>query len=90
MDASSLTVLRRNLKLAQAKYRVRNALKHKTKFSLDAAMIRDAGILEIEDEITGLEVRLGIQVAVAEGYEAIRNAASREMYRRGTEVAPKD
>ncbi len=82
--------LRRGLKLEQAKFRVRNSTHFKNKYQLDAKMVRDKGIRKIEDEITTLEVQLEVRTAVAEGYEAIRNAASREMFRRSSEQAPKD
>lgn len=80
----------RDLRLAQAKYRHLNKKKFKTKYQLDDAMVMDEDIEKLMDEITLLEAREGVVKALAEGYEDLRNAASREMFRRSSEQGPRD
>ena len=88
--ASMLTMLRRDLRLVQAKYRFKNNNKFKTKYELDDAMQLEDDISELLSDITKLEAELEVITAVALGYEDYRNAASREIFRRSSEVAPKD
>lgn len=88
--ASRLAVLRRDLRIEQAKFRFKNKMKFKTKYELDDAMQLEGGISELVSEITVLEARVEVMKAVAEGYEDLRNAASREMFRRSTEQATRD
>jgi len=88
--ASSLTMLKRDLRLAQAKYRFKNSKKYKTKYELDDAMVMEDEISALLDTITKVEAELAVITAIALGYEDYRNAASREMFRRSNEVAPKD
>jgi uncharacterized membrane-anchored protein len=85
-----LTMLRRDLRLVQAKYRFKNNNKFKTKYELDDAMQLEDDISELLSDITKLEAELEVITAVALGYEDYRNAASREIFRRSSEVAPKD
>jgi hypothetical protein len=83
-------MLKRDLKIAQAKYRYLNKEKFKTKYELDDAMITEEGIKEYIDGIALLEAREVVVKALAEGYESLRNAASREIFRRSSEQAPRD
>lgn len=76
--------------MAQAKFRFRNKKKYKTKYELDDAMFMDEDVAKVVDQMTKVEAEFEIIKAVAEGFEDIRNAASREMYRRGSEQAPRD
>jgi len=88
--ASRLAYFRRDVRLAQAKFRFRNKKKYKTKYELDDAMFMDEDVAKVVDQMTKVEAEFEIIKAVAEGFEDIRNAASREMYRRGSEQAPRD
>jgi hypothetical protein len=88
--AGDLAMHRRDLRLEQAKYRFRNAENYKNKYQLDDAMALEDDISELMGVITELEAREEVLKAVALGFEDLRNAASREMFRRSTEVAPKD
>jgi hypothetical protein len=88
--ASALALLKRDLRLVQADFRFRNKKKFKTKYELDDAMHRDNTVTEILDKMVKLEAQLEVIKALADGYEDVRNAASREMYRRFSEQAPKD
>ena len=83
-------MLKRDLRLAQAKYRFKNSKKYKTKYELDDAMVMEDEISALLDTITKVEAELAVITAIALGYEDYRNAASREMFRRSNEVAPKD
>ena len=88
--ASRLALLRRDLRLAQAAFRFKNKKKFKTKYELDDALVLDKEFQQLTDDITVLEAEFEMIEALAHTYEDFRNAASREMYRRGTEQAPKD
>lgn len=88
--AGDLAMRKRDLRLEQAKYRHLNKKKFKTKYELDDAMVTEDGIKELMDEIVMLEAREEIIKALALGYEDLRNAASREMFRRSSEQAPRD
>jgi hypothetical protein len=88
--AGDRAMRQRDLRLAQAKYRHLNKKKFKTKYQLDDAMVMDEDIEKLMDEITLLEAREGVVKALAEGYEDLRNAASREMFRRSSEQGPRD
>jgi hypothetical protein len=76
--------------MAQAKFRFRNKKKFKTKYELDDAVLLDEEFQAITDEMTVLEAQYEMVKALAEGYEDIRNAASREIFRRSSEQAPRD
>lgn len=76
--------------MAQAKFRFRNKKKFKTKYELDDAVLMDEEFQKITDDMTMLEAQHDMVKALAEGYEAIRNAASREIFRRSSEQAPRD
>ena len=88
--ASQLVLARRDAKLIAAKYRSRHADEHETKYQLDAAMEEDKNYSKVAIRITELEARLSVLEAVCGGYEDLRNAASREMFRRSSEKAPHD
>lgn len=80
--------LKRDLRLEKAKFRLR----HKgEKFTvINSMMEEDDTIAEIEDALTEVEMKVDLLAAVAGGYEDLRNAASREMTRRISEVGPHD
>lgn len=82
--------LTRDLRLAKARTRARLADKYKTKWALDDAVSKVAEIQELEEELIDAEAHLTVIEALAAGYEDLRNAASREMFRRGVEKAPND
>jgi hypothetical protein len=88
--AGRLAGLKHDLRLEQAKFRHRNEKKYKTKYALDDAMQLEDGIADTLDEIAKLEAEKVVIEALALGYEDLRNAASREMFRRSSEQAPKD
>ena len=85
-----LGYLRRDLRMEQAKFRQRNIEDFKNKYSLDDAMVMDEDVSGLMDGIVVTEAKLELVKALALGYEGLRNAASREMYRRGTEAAARD
>ena len=80
----------RDLRLLKARKRARLADKYKTKWQLDDALLKDKEIKELEDDLVDAEAKLTVIEALAGGYEDLRNAASREMFRRGVEKAPND
>jgi hypothetical protein len=88
--AGRLAGLKRDLRLEQAKFRYKNVKKFKTKYELDDAMQLQDEIADLLDEITVLEAEKEVIEALALGYEDLRNAASREMFRRSSEQAPRD
>jgi hypothetical protein len=88
--SGTLAMIKRELRLEQAKFRIRNGKKYKTKYELDDAMQLDEGVFDIYQLQAEKEAELEVVNAVALGYEDLRNAASREMFRRSSEVAPKD
>jgi hypothetical protein len=80
--------LKRDLRLVKAKFR----LKHKgEKLNIVNAMMEDEDeIMEIEEKLLEVAMKMGVLSAVAQGYEDLRNAASREMSRRIGERAQID
>lgn len=88
LAASALVRLRRRLRIAEAKFRVLHAGEKKT--DVDAMMEEDEEISGVRDRIAQHEAKETIMDAVISGYEAIRNAASREMTRRLGERAQMD
>jgi hypothetical protein len=88
MGASNLVVCRRNLRIAEAKFRIIHQGEKKT--DVDAMMEADKRISKRRNELAQIEANLEIINAVALGYEDIRNAASREMTRRIGERAATD
>lgn len=88
--AGRLAGLKHDLRLEQAKFRHRNAKKYKTKYEIDDAMQLEDSIGDTLDEIAKLEAEKIVIEALAFGYEDLRNAASREMFRRSSEQAPRD
>lgn len=85
---SKLVRSRRDLRMAQAKFRVR--FSDEKKNVVDAMMEEDNHIARLLDRIAIQEAHLKLINAVAAGYEDLRNAASREMTRRLGEKAPND
>jgi hypothetical protein len=82
--------INRDLRLLKARKRARLSKKYKTKWQLDDALLGDKEIKELEDDLVNAEAKLTVIEALAAGYEDLRNAASREMFRRGVEKAPND
>jgi hypothetical protein len=82
--------LQRDLRIVKAKKRAKLGKKYKTKWQLEDALVLDSEIKELEDKLVEADAKLTAVEAVASGYEILRNAASREMFRRGVEKAPND
>ena len=82
--------LQRDIRLLKAKKRAKLSGKYKTKWQLDDALLKDKEIRELEDDLVDAEAKLTVIEALSAGYEDLRNAASREMFRRGVEKAPND
>jgi hypothetical protein len=85
---SDITRIRRDLRIAQAKFRIRN--KGELKNVVDAMMEEDQEISNYLDRISDIETKKTILEAVVKAYEGIRNAASREISRRIGERAAVD
>lgn len=82
---SDIARLKRELRLAKAKFRLSHP---KEKVNIIAAMMEeDEGISELETELAEVEAREHLLQAVADGYQDIRDAASREISRRSAERA---
>lgn len=80
--------LKRDLRMAKAKFRLKN--KGEKLNIVNAMMEDDEDISEIEDKLIEVAMKVGVLSAVAQGYEDLRNAASREMSRRIGERAQID
>ena len=85
---SDILRLKREVRIAQAKFRIRNPGKPKN--IVDAMMEEDEEIATLLDEISEIEIKLTLMEAVVRTYEGIRNAASREISRQTAERAPLD
>lgn len=88
--AFRLATLRASQRVEAAKFRFRHADDYQRKYELDNALQMNSRFRKVEDKILALEAKVEILNAVALSYEDIRNAASREMFRRGSEQAPRD
>lgn len=88
MAGTKLVHLKRDLRIAQSKFRILNSGEKKN--VVDAMMEDDKHIAKLLDRISAREAELGLINAVAAGYEDFRNAASREMTRRIGEQAAHD
>jgi len=88
LAAAKLAELKRGLKFSEAQFR----LKHKDKQLnvVNAMMEDDEHITTRRDRASKSEIDLELINAVAQGYESIRNAASREISRRMGERAATD
>jgi hypothetical protein len=53
-------------------------------------MARSKRIGKLRNRVTELEIQLELVKAVTDGYEDLRNAASREMFRRDSERPARD
>lgn len=80
--------LKRDMRLEKAKFRLRN--KGEKVNVVNSMMEEDDTIVAIEDRLTEVEMKVDLIVAIAAGYEDLRNAASREMTRRLGERAATD
>jgi hypothetical protein len=80
-----LIELRRASKLLRANYTLHHQGSGDKKYELDAAMMTDKDIKEVEDEIALEEMKLTILNGVIGGYMKIVEGASREISRRENE-----
>lgn len=87
---SDITIEKRNLFLAEAKFSIVNKDKYKTKYELESAMEKNVKINEARNKISELESQKDLIEGIAKGYDAISKAASREISRRIAESAPRD
>ena len=85
---SDILMLRRELKIEQAKFRVRH--RGIPKNVVDAMMEEDEEIATLLDKISEIEIKLVVLEAVVKTYEGIQRAASREITRRIGERAQID
>lgn len=85
---AKLGALKRDLRHAEAKFRIKR--KGEKVNVVNAMMEDDEHIMAVRDRVSKAEIELGLINAVAEGYEDIRNAASREISRRMGERAATD
>jgi len=74
--------------MLEARFRVLHSGEKKT--DVDALMEEDAKISRNRDRIAILEAEIEVLEGVTQGYEVIRNAASREISRRMGEKAAID
>jgi len=85
---SDILMLRRELKIEQARFRVHH--RGVPKNVVDAMMEEHDRIGDLLDRISEIEIKLVVLEAVVKTYEGIRNAASREISRRSGERAAID
>jgi hypothetical protein len=83
LDAD-ITRLRRDLRIAQSKFRIRH--KDEMKNIADAMMEDDQEISDFLDRISEIEVKKTLLDAVSKSYDSIAKAASREISRRTAEI----
>lgn len=76
--------------MEQAQYRFRHKENYKTKYELDDAMVLDKRHQRISNKMVECEAQMEVLSAVVQGYEDLRNAASREIARRIGEQGPRD
>lgn len=88
--AVELAHLKRDLRLEQAQFRVRHSDDYKTKYELDDAMALTKRHKGISDRILEAESTYEVMQSIVQGFEDLRNAASREISRRLGEQAPRD
>jgi len=88
--AFRLATLRASQRVEGAKFRFKHQDDYKRKYELDNALLTNKRYREREDEILQLEAKVEVFQALAQSFEDLRNAASREMFRRSSEQAPKD
>jgi hypothetical protein len=89
LAGTKLVALRRDMRIAQAKFRLEHT-EEKRKNVVDAMMEEDEHLAHLFDRISVAEAHIAMLGAVAQGYEDLRNAASREMTRRISERGPLD
>ncbi len=85
--AGRRTSIKRALRLEYAKFRQKIAEEKAPKYEKDDQLALHPPIRKLEDEITEIEVKLDLLVAIAEGYMDYAEAASREITRRQNERA---
>jgi hypothetical protein len=82
--------LKHDLKNAEAQWVIKQGDKYRTKWKMDAAVSRSKRIRRLRGHLVRAEASLARYEALSESYRALREAASREMSRRSTEVGSKD
>lgn len=86
--AASIAAMKRGLRFSEAKFRMRYS---KEQLNIVQAMMEnDDHITKMRDRASKAEIEHELIEAVAQGYEDIRNAASREISRRLGERAATD
>lgn len=85
---SEIVKRKRDSRIEEAKFRVIHQGEKKT--DVDALMEEDAKIAKHRGKLAVLEAKAEIIEAIAQGYDDLRTAASREMTRRIGEKAPLD
>ena len=88
--AFRLATLRASQRVEAAKFKYRHTDDYKRKYELENALLNNKRYAKRENEILGLDAQVTLLNAVAESYEDLRNAASREIFRRSSEQAPRD
>lgn len=79
-----------DLKNAEAKWMLKRGDNYETKWKAEFAMGRSKLIRRLRTSLSRGEASLFRYEALAESYKALREAASREMSRRSSEIASKD
>jgi hypothetical protein len=90
LAAVEIAHLKRDLKIESAQFRARHKDEYKTKYELDDAMAVSKRHKRISDRLVEAETTFEMMQAILQGYEDLRNAASREISRRLGEQAPRD
>ena len=88
--ATDLAHVRNSLRQKESRFRARHSDDYEQKWRLDSEISADKTISRLRERQVELEVHLDMVKAVADGYEDLRNAASREMFRRDSERPPRD
>jgi head-tail adaptor len=83
-----IATLKRDLRFQEAQFRIRNGGQKLN--VVNAMMEDDEKITKLRDRLSKVEIEHKLVESVAEGYADIRNAASREIARRGDERAATD
>jgi len=83
-------MLERDRRMAEAQFRAEHKDNYSTKWELDDAMLVDEALKQYGDRVSELEIRVHLVEGVAEGYDRLARAASREISRRISEQAPRD
>ena len=88
--ATDLAHVKNSLRQREARFRATYADDFSAKWKLETEMSGDKRIRRLRRRQVELEVQLEMVKALTDGYEDLRNAASREMFRRDSERGPRD